>query len=86
MTKITQLSLLKSSLIGKKVKHTNQYRRKVILEVEDVSIENGSRDLEPATQANDWWPASESWTNYYLHFIDGSKITFNPETEIEIID
>lgn len=83
---VTQLSLLKSSLVGKKIKHKNQYNREVILEVEDVKIEHGSRELEPATRENDWWPQEESWTHHYLCFVDGSKIRFEPATTLVIVE
>lgn len=83
---LTQLTILKQALIGKKIKHKNQYNRDVILEVEDITTENGSRELEAATPANDWWPETEYWTNHYLHFVDGSKIKFNPDTTIDIVD
>lgn len=80
MGEITQLSILKSSLIGKKVTHRNRYNRTVSLEVEDIKIESGSRELEESTRENDWWPATESWSHYYLCFVDGSKIQFEPNT------
>jgi hypothetical protein len=83
---VTQLSLLKLALVGKKVKHRNRYGREVTLEVEDVSVESGSRDLEPATRENDWWPASENWEHHHLHFVDGSKLQFTPNTKFDIVE
>lgn len=83
---VTQISLLKNALVGKKVKHKNQYNREVTLEVEDVTVYHGSRQITPDTPENDWWGESESWTDYYLHFVDGSKIKFNPESTINVVD
>jgi len=56
MAQTTLADILKSYLIGKKLKHKNQYGRIVTLEIEDVKTTHHSVDLEPATAANDWWP------------------------------
>lgn len=80
----TTTELVKAFLIGKKLKHRNQWRRDVSLEVEDVILESGSRDIEPATRENDWYPASVSWSNYLVTFIDGSQVKFDIETNWEV--
>lgn len=80
------IEILKLAIVGKKVEHRNRYGKTVILEVENIKVENGSRELEPSTRENDWWPAEERWTNWYMCFVDGSQIEFNPESEIKIIE
>jgi len=86
---MTTQELLKLALIGKKLKHRNQHGRDVILEVENVEniTKSGSVDLEPATQANDWWPPSRDWSESYIEvtFVDGSKVKFDNGTNFEII-
>lgn len=83
---MTTTELLKNALVGKKLKHRNQHGRDVILEVENVENKSDSRDLEPATQANDWWPASETWHWIEVTFIDGSRVKFDTGTNFEIIN
>lgn len=82
----TFIDLVKNQLVGKKLRHKNQYNREVVLEVENIKVEHGSRDLEPSTAANDWWPAQETWTNYYVCFVDGSKISFSASTKFDIVE
>lgn len=79
------IDLIKDQLKGKKLKHRNQYGREVVLEVEDIKVESGSRDIGPSNASNDWWPAQETWTNYYVCFVDGSKISFTESTKFDIV-
>lgn len=79
------IELIKSQLIGKKLRHKNQYGREVVLEVEDIKTEHGSRQITPDTPQNDWWGESVSWTNYYVCFTDGSKISFDEGTKFDIV-
>jgi len=58
-------------LKGRKVKVDTEVGVTVELEIKRVEKNHGSRDLEPATAANDWWPASIEWTNYTVHFTNG---------------
>lgn len=78
--------LIKQQLIGKKLRHRNQYGRTVVLEIEDVKSEHHSRDLEPATPQNDWWPRSEEWDTNKIYFVDGSSIDFSPNMKLDIVD
>lgn len=79
-------SIVRDALVGKKLKFTNVHRREVVLMIEDVTIDHHSRDLEPATQANDWWPAtSESYT-INIHLADGSKTEISFDKELVIVD
>lgn len=78
--------IMKSYLVGKKVKHKNRYGREVTLEVEDVTTEHRSREITPGTKENDWYGESENWTETYLCFIDGSKVQIYESTKIDIIE
>ncbi len=80
------IELVKSQLVGKKLRHKNQYNREVVLEVEDIKVEHGSREIGESTRENDWWPETVSWTNYYVCFVDGSKIEFNTGTKFDIVE
>ncbi len=82
----TFIELLKSQLVGKKLKHKNQYNREVVLEVENITTQSGSYDVGPSNASNDWWPDQVSWTNNYIHFVDGSKLEFNSSTKFEIVE
>lgn len=82
---MTCLEVLKQGLAGKKLKHTNDHGRVVVLEIEDFVVSSGSRDLAPATQANDWYPPSESWTHFYITFVDGSRLQVYLEKELEFV-
>lgn len=78
--------LIKQQLVGKKLRHKNQYGRVVVLEIENVISEHHSRDLEPATPQNDWWPRSEEWDVNKIYFVDGSSIEFSPNMKLDIVD
>ena len=76
-------------LIGKKVKVMTDAKVEVELEIKKVSENRHttSRDLEPATQANDWWPASESTTtiNYVVEFTNGYNKQYDSLKSIKIL-
>lgn len=61
------LDLLK----GKKVLVMTDAKVEVELEVESVEEVSHSRDLEPATKENDWWPKSEDWSTIKVTFTNG---------------
>ena len=86
MAQTTLADILKSYLIGKKLKHKNQYGRIVTLEIEDVKTTHHSVDLEPATAANDWWPNTRDWTVTKIHFVDGSSIETYEGEKLDIVD
>lgn len=83
---LTFIELIKSQLVGKKLKHKNEHNREVTLEVEDITTKSGSTQITPDTAANDWWGQSVDWTKNYVHFVDGSKIEFDTATKFEIVE
>lgn len=87
---MTTAELLQQALVGKKLKHRNRYGKDVVLLVEKLENihKSGSRELEPATQANDWWPATSEWSESYIEitFDDGSVVKFNPNTNFDIVE
>lgn len=83
---MTLSEILKGALVGKKLRHKNQYGRIVILEIEDIKTENYSVDLEPATAANDWWPATRDWSETKIYFVDGSSIKTCDGAKLDIVD
>jgi len=82
--KITAGKILSDFLVGKKLTHRNQHGRMVTLEIEKAAIDHHTRDLEESTKANDWWPKSESWSEFNVQFVDGStkKVGFNEALDI----
>jgi len=79
------IDILKKEIVGKKIKHKNQYRREVTLEVEDVICERHTVELEPATAANDWWPASSESVSFKIKFVDGSSINVDFSENLDLI-
>ena len=78
----TVLDLLK----GKKIMvHIDELKMDVEMEILSVEADHQSRDLEAATAANDWWPKSESWTNYIVRFTTGGRKTYRSLSEIKIL-
>lgn len=86
MAQTTLAEILKSHLIGKKLRHRNRYGRTVVLEIEDIKTTNHSEDLEPRTQKNDWWPPTRDWTVTKIHFVDGSSIETYEGQKLDIVD
>ena len=76
------LELLK----GKKMLVMTDMKVEVELIIKKVESEHHSRDLEPSTAANDWWPASENWTTYTVYFTNGANKKFSSLSEIKIKD
>lgn len=82
----TTQELLMTVLVGKKLKHRNYWGRDEILEVESVKMDSVTRDLEPSTQANDWWPASETRQFIKVIFVNGSYKEFDINNKWDIIE
>lgn len=57
----------------------------VKLIIDNVEQLNRSVDLEPATQANDWWPASRDWVEYKVKFTNGYSKIYHSLNEMNII-
>lgn len=63
----------------------------VIVQLEIDSIEekseNHSRDLEPSTRENDWWPKSENWTTSWVNvkFVNGYTKKYNSLKDIDLV-
>lgn len=76
------LDLLK----GRKMKVETDMGVEVELIIKEVKEEHHSEDLEPATRANDWWPASRDWTTFVVYFTNGRSKTYSSLSEIKIED
>lgn len=72
-------------LKGKIVNYMTDAKVEVQLEIKEAIVKTHSRDLEPATRANDWWPKSESWSTIEVEFTNGFKKSFNSFNEINLI-
>ncbi len=76
-------------LKGKMVNVMTDAKVMVQLEIESVEekSEHHSVDLEPATQANDWWPASRDWTTSWVavKFVNGYTKKYNSLKEIDLV-
>jgi hypothetical protein len=73
-------------LKGKKVKIMTDAKVEVELEIQEVKLEHRSKDLEPATIANDWWPRSENWTTIDVTFTNGYRKSYRNLNEIQLIE
>lgn len=73
-------------LKGKKVKYMTDAKVIVELEIKHAEERHNSRDLEPATRENDFWPRSESWTTIEVEFTNGFKKTYNSLYEIQLAE
>lgn len=71
---------------GKKMKVMTDMGVEVELTIKEVKENKCSEDLEPATSANDWWPASRDWTEYIVEFTTGKTKKFDSLTQINVID
>lgn len=56
----------------------------VELEIEKIEPKNHSRDLEPATRENDWFPRHETWTTYDVYFTNGHMKNYHYLSEIDV--
>lgn len=72
-------------LIGKKIIVKTDVGVNVELEIKKVEAEHHSEDLEPSTQANDWWPETRDWTTYRVHFTNGHSKLYHSLNEIEVL-
>jgi hypothetical protein len=73
-------------LKGKSVKIMTDAKVEVILEIEEVKEERHSRNLEPSTRENDWWPKTEDWTTINVTFVNGYKKIYRSFSEIDLIE
>lgn len=78
------IDVLRKELVGKTIRHKNRYNREVTLEVEDIVFERHSYDLEPATAANDWWPATSESVKFVIKFVDGSTMDVDFSQDLNI--
>jgi len=74
---------------------TDLLKDKVVLYMTDALVEveltiktaeevKHSRDLEPSTRENDWWPASESWRTVSVVFTNGFRKSYGSLSEIKL--
>jgi hypothetical protein len=78
--------LLQKLLEGKTVKVMTDMLVEVELTIKSVKENKHSRDLEPATRENDYWPQSETWSTYTLIFTNGAKKVYTSLNDIKIVD
>lgn len=76
----TVLDLLK----GKKMKVMTDMKVEVELVIKEVKENHYSRDLEPSTRENDWYPAQQSWTHYTVFFENGTTKTYDSLTRLKL--
>jgi hypothetical protein len=81
----TLIDLLETSLIGKKITHTNKHSREVTLEVEAVKTKSHHVQVTPDTAQNDFWGESYDWETIQINFVDGSSIEVSLHTELKIV-
>ena len=72
-------------LKGKKVNYMTDAKVNVLLEIESVEEKRHSRDLEPSTRENDWWPKTEDWTTIDVKFTSGFVKSYTSLTNIDLI-
>jgi hypothetical protein len=72
-------------LIGKRINYMTDARVMVELEIKEAKEERHSRDLEPPTRENDWYPPSEDWTTIEVLFTTGFRKSYSSLSEIDII-
>ena len=72
-------------LKGKVVNYMTDAKVVVQLEIKSVEEKSHSRDLEPATAANDWWPAQETWTSIEVEFTNGFKKKYDSISQIDLV-
>lgn len=73
-------------LKGKLVKVMTDAKVEVELEIKEAKEERHSRDLEPATRENDWWPKSENWTTIDITFTNGFRKSYRSLNEIQLVE
>ena len=72
-------------LKGKKVNILTDVKIFVQLEIESIKEISNSRELEPATRANDWHPQSIDWVTYQVKFVNGYTKMYNKLSDIDFI-
>jgi hypothetical protein len=72
-------------LVGKHMLIMTDMKVEVELEIKEVKQNNHSQDLEPSTQANDWWPATRDWTTFTVTFTNGAIKKFDSINHIKVI-
>ena len=72
-------------LVGKHMIIMTDMKVEVELEIKTVKQNNHSQDLEPSTQANDWWPASRDWTTFTVTFTNGATKKFDSINSIKVL-
>lgn len=73
-------------LKGRKVKIMTNVKVEVELEIESIKEQKHSRDLEPSTRENDWWPASESWSTFNVEFTNGHVESYSSLSKIKLVE
>jgi hypothetical protein len=76
---------LNDLLKGKMVNVMTDAKVSIQLEIESVEEKNHSRDLEPATRENDWWPASVDWKTIDIKFTNGFSKSYSSFSEIDLV-
>lgn len=72
-------------LKGKTVRIMTDAKVEVQLEIESVDEKRHSRDLEPSTRENDWWPKTEDWTTFEVKFTNGYIKSYRSLKEIDTV-
>jgi len=72
-------------LKGKMVNYLTDAKVVVQLEIKSVKESNHSRDLEPATRENDWWPQTYDWTTIDVEFTSGFIKSYNSLSAIDLV-
>lgn len=73
-------------LKGKTVNIMTDAKVVVQLVIESAEEKRHSRDLEPSTRENDWWPRSEDWTTIDVKFTNGHSKSYRNLSEIDIVE
>jgi len=73
-------------LKGKLVKIMTDAKVEVELEIQEAEERKHSKDLEPSTRENDWWPASKDWTTIEVTFTNGFKKSYGSFSEIKLVE
>lgn len=72
-------------MAGRKIIVETEVGAYVELTIKEVKREHHSEDLEPSTQANDWWPASREWDTYVVYFTNGHHKIYDNLESINVI-
>lgn len=72
-------------LKGKKVRIMTDAKVEVELDIESVEEKHHSRELEPSTRENDWWPRTEDWTTFEVKFTNGFVKSYRSLSQINTV-